>query len=68
MAKDTAHQGCLNLQGLEAVSQVEELENREEGMISSKSSIWRECDELLRKLGYPVFQIQRKETDYDNPV
>ena len=33
MAKDTAHQGCLNLQGLEAVCQVEELEKREEGLI-----------------------------------
>ena len=39
-AKDTAHQGCLNLQGCEAVRQVEELEKREQGMMPSKSTIW----------------------------
>ena len=61
MAKDTAHQGCLNLQGLEVVRQVEELEKREEGLIPSKSSIWREGDELLRNVGYPLFKVQRKE-------
>ena len=68
MAKDTAHQGCLNLQGLEAVRQVEELEKREEGLIPLKSSIWRECDELLRKVGYPLFKMQRKETVFGELV
>ena len=54
-AKDTAHQGCLNLQGCEAVRQVEELEKREQGMMPSKSAIWREGDELLREVGYELF-------------
>ena len=43
-AKDCAHQGCLNLQGVEAVRQVEELEQREQGMLPLKSAIWREGD------------------------
>ena len=51
MAKDAAHQGCLNLQGIEAVRHVEELEEREQGILPSKSAIWREGDELLRKVG-----------------
>ena len=37
MAKDTADQGCLNLQGIEAVRKVEDLEEQEEGILPSKS-------------------------------
>ena len=68
MAKVIAHQGCLSLQGLEAFCQVEELEKRGEGLIPLKSSIWREGDELLRKVGYPLFKIQRKETVFGELV
>ena len=68
MARDTAHQGCLNLQGIEAVRQVEELENRERGMMPSKSSVWREGDELLREVGYPLFDIQHEETELGEVV
>lgn len=68
MAKDTAHQGCLNLQGIEAVRRVEELEEREQGMIPSKSSVWREGDELLRKVGYPLFKIKHRDTELGEVV
>ena len=63
-AKDTAHQGCLNLQGIEAVRRTQELEKREEGFIASSSAIWREGDELLQKVGYPMF----KPTHEDNEL
>ena len=39
---DTAHQGCLNLQGIKAVQQSQELEKGEEGFIHSKLAVWRE--------------------------
>ena len=68
MAKDTAHQGCLNLQGIEAVRKVEELEEREEGMLPSKSSIWREGNELLTEVGYPLFKIVHKDMDLGEVV
>ena len=56
-AKDTAHQGCLNLQGIEAVRQIEpNLEKGEKGLIASKSSVWREGDELLKEVAYPFFK------------
>ena len=58
-AKDTAHQGCLNLQGIEAVRQVEKLEHYERGMMPSKSAIWREGDELLKQVGYPLFKPKK---------
>ena len=60
-AKDTCHQGCLNLQGIEAVRQVEDLEKYERGMLPSKSSVWREGDELLRKVGYPTFKVTHQD-------
>ena len=53
-AKDTAPQGCLNLQGLGQIRCVEELEKGERGLFASKSSIWREGDELLRKVAMPL--------------
>ena len=62
-AKDTAHQGCLNLQGLEAVRRTQELEKGEQGFIASKSAIWREGDELLRKVGYPMFKPTHEENE-----
>ena len=62
-AKDTAHQGCLNLQGIEAVCQAEELEKGEEGMIHSKSAIWREGNKLLKKVGYPMFLPTDKDEE-----
>ena len=68
MARETAHQGFLNLQGIEAVRQVENLEDQEEGMLPSKSSIWREGDELLCDVGYPLFDIQHKVTDLGEVV
>ena len=64
MTKDTAHQNCINLNVLEAFFQVEELEKIEEGLITSKTSIWREVDELLHKVGYLLFKIQRKDTNF----
>ena len=67
-ARDTAHQGCLNLQGIEAVRPVEDLEDKERGMIPSKSAIWQEGDELLMKVGYPLFKIQHKDTDLGEVV
>ena len=53
-AKDTAPQGCLNLQGLGQVRCVEELEKGEQGLFASKSTIWREGDELLKKVAIPL--------------
>ena len=38
-AQDTAHQGCLNLQGIGAVQQSQELEKGEEGFIHSKLEV-----------------------------
>ena len=61
-AKDTAHLGCLNLQGLNAVRSVQELEDRQQGYIASKSAIWREGDELLRKVAYPMLQPTHNDT------
>ena len=68
MAKDTAHQGCLNLQGFEAVRHVEELEEREQAMLPSKSEIWREGDKLFRKVGYPLFDIQHRDCEFGEVV
>ena len=68
MARDTAHQGCLNLQGIEAAWQVEKLKDQEEGMLPSKSSIWREGDELPCDVGYPLFDIKHKVTDLGKVV
>ena len=68
MARDTAHQRYLNLQGIEAVWQVEELEDQEEGMLPSKSLICREGDELFCDVGYPLFDIQHKVTDLGKVV
>ena len=53
-AKDTSPQGCLNLQGLGQIRCVEELEKGEQGLFASKSTIWREGDELLRKEAFPL--------------
>ena len=53
-AKDTAPQGCLNLQGLGHVRCVEELEKGEQGLFASKSAIWREGNKLLKKLAIPL--------------
>ena len=58
-AKDKAHQGCLNLQGIEAVRQVEKLDHYERGMMPSKSSIWQEGDELLKQVGYLLFKSKK---------
>ena len=54
-AKDTAHQGCLNLHGIEAVSRTQDLEKGEQGFITSKSAMWLEGDELLHEVAYPMF-------------
>ena len=62
-AKDTAHQGCLNLQGIEAVRRTQELEKGEQGFIASKSAIWREGDELLRAVGYPMFKPTHEDKE-----
>ena len=63
-AKDTACQRCLNLQGIKAVRCTQELEDQEEGFITSKSSVWREGDELLRKVAYLMFN----PTHLDNQI
>ena len=68
MARDTVHQGCANLMGIEAVWQVEELEDREKGILPSKYSIWREGDELICDVGCPLFDIQHEETDLGKVV
>ena len=67
-AKDTAHQGCLNLQGIAAVHQIEELEEREQGMMPSKSSIWQEGDKILKNVGYSLFQPVQIENDFGEAV
>ena len=63
-ARDMAHQGCLNLQGIEAVRRSQELEKGEQGFIHSKSAVWREGDELLKKVGYPMFSPTHSEYEY----
>ena len=68
MAKDTAHQGCLNIQGIEAVCKVEDLVEQEEGMLPSKSSIWIEGNELLKEVGYPLFKIVHKDMNFGEVV
>ena len=75
-AKDTAPQGCLNLQGLGQVRLVEDLEKGEKGLFASKSTIWREGNELLHEVAIPMLvdkatyhQLHRLgdtvETDYE---
>ena len=67
-ARDCAHQGCLNLQGIEAVRQVEELAKHEQGMLPSKSAIWREGDELLKEIAYPLFEPTHTVTELGEMV
>ena len=62
-AKDTAHQGCLNLQGIEAVRRTQELEKGKQGFIASKSAIWREGDKLLCEVGYPMFKPTHEDKE-----
>ena len=60
-AKDTCHQGCLNLQGIEAVRNVENLEKYKRGLIPSKSTVWRKGNELLKEVGYPTFDVMHRD-------
>ena len=53
--KDTAHQGCLNLQNIEALWKTEDLDNYESGVIVSKYVVWREGNKFLVNVGYPLF-------------
>ena len=46
-AKDTAPQGCLNLQGIGQILMDEELDRSEEVLFASKSTILQEGDKLL---------------------
>ena len=60
-AKDTCHQGCLNLQGIEAVRNVENLEKYKRGLIPSKSTVWRKVNELLKEVGDPTFDVTHRD-------